>query len=100
MAPHVDGDEDDPNMDEAAAAGEKYSEAALGAPGVERSSSFLSLSAAAGLARTASLLVWDLPPRSPGIEAGRRAVAVVVLPSGLARGSSFLEPSIRQCDAE
>ena len=67
---------------------------------VERSSSLLSLSAAAGLARTASLLVWDLPPRSPGIQAGRRAVAVVVLPSGLARGSSFLEPSIRQCDAE
>jgi len=67
---------------------------------VERSSSLLSLSAAAGLARTASLLLWDLPPRSPGIQAGRRAVAVVVLPSGLARGSSFLEPSIRQCDAE
>ena len=68
---------------------------------VERSSSLLSLTAAAGLARTASLLVWDLPPRSPGgILAGRRAVAVVVLPSGLARGSSFLEASIRLCDAE
>ena len=37
MAPHVDGDEDDPNMDEAAAAGVTHSEAALGAPGVERS---------------------------------------------------------------
>lgn len=109
MAPHVDGNEDDPNMDEdarpssedeAAAAGVTHSEAALVAPGVERSSSFLSLSAAAGLARTASLLVWDLPPRSPGIQVGRRAVAVVVLPSGLARGSSFLEASIRPCDAE
>eukprot|EP00900_Chrysochromulina_parva_P001814 jgi/Chrpa1/11633/Chrysochromulina_OHIO_Genome00023961-RA len=99
MAPHVDGDEDDPNMDDAAAADVTHSEAALGAPGVERSSSsLLSLSAAAGLARTASLLVWDLPPRSPGILAGRRAVAVVVLPSGLARGSSFLEASIRQCE--
>ena len=78
-------------MDDAAAAGVSHSEAALGAPGVVRSSSLLSLSAAVVLARTASLLVWDLPPRSPGIEAGRRAVAVVVLPSGLARGSSFLE---------
>ena len=37
MAPHVDGDEDDPNMDDAAAAGVTHSEAALGAPGVERS---------------------------------------------------------------
>lgn len=37
MAPHVDGDEDDPNMDDAAAANVTHSEAALGAPGVERS---------------------------------------------------------------
>ena len=85
MAPHVDGDEDE-DASPAAAAGVTHS-----APGVVRSSSLLSLSAAVVLARTASLLVWDLPPRSPGIQAGRRAVAVVVLPSGLARGSSFLE---------